>query len=62
MLAAYELLTAEGYLVSRGGAGTFVAAAARARRPDPLAGSATSERRPPSVTAEVLLNAHLPKL
>jgi GntR family transcriptional regulator/MocR family aminotransferase len=58
VLAAYELLLAEGYIAGRGGAGTYVAQNA-ARHPASLPPERI-EPRPLSSTAEVLLVEQLP--
>ena len=52
VLTAYELLVAEGYVVSRGGAGTFVAP--NAERPAPDRNTVRLDPRPLSITADVL--------
>lgn len=52
VLAAYELLLGEGFLLSRGGAGTFVAP--NAARPAAPAAQTTIEPRPLSLTADAL--------
>jgi GntR family transcriptional regulator / MocR family aminotransferase len=52
VLTGYELLGAEGYLVSRGGAGTFVAAGAA--HAEPAHNGRPSPPRPLSLTADAL--------
>ena len=60
VLVAYELLLAESYVVSRGGAGTFVARSAVLPPPKPAA--ETVEPRPLSRTADMLRVWRLPGL